>query len=167
MQSQNPSAGEPVLVSMNDAVAMTSLSRTMLNRYRAEGRFPATVPLGDRRVAFVKSEVVDWINARIAAREARKRKSDKADTEHFDAEMPDAQAELARMIDAERLRARLGIKTCTVLDMASADSTLAEIGEYLGFGGQYATRMAGKAVKDAVVALNAARADSEPQRVAA
>lgn len=70
MQSQNPSAGEPVLVSMNDAVAMTSLSRTMLNRYRAEGRFPVAVPLGDRRVAFVKSEVVDWINARIAARGA-------------------------------------------------------------------------------------------------
>jgi prophage regulatory protein len=42
----------------------------MLNRYRAEGRFPAAVPLGDRRVAFVKSEVQNWIAARIAARGA-------------------------------------------------------------------------------------------------
>jgi prophage regulatory protein len=42
----------------------------MLNRYRAEGRFPAAVPLGERRVAFVKSEVNDWITARIAARPA-------------------------------------------------------------------------------------------------
>ena len=55
---------------MKSAVEMTSLSRTMLNRYRAEGRFPAAVPLGEKRVAFVKSEVNEWINARIAARGA-------------------------------------------------------------------------------------------------
>lgn len=67
---QSLSTGEPCLVSMNGVMAMTSLSRTMVNRYRSEGRFPAAVPLGDRRVAFVKSEVVDWINARIAARVA-------------------------------------------------------------------------------------------------
>ncbi|MET4800848.1 prophage regulatory protein [Bradyrhizobium sp. LB11.1] len=42
----------------------------MLNRYRAEGRFPAAVPLGDKRIAFVKSEVSEWIVARIAARAA-------------------------------------------------------------------------------------------------
>lgn len=42
----------------------------MINRYRAEGRFPSAVPLGDRRVAFVKSEVTEWIAARIAARGA-------------------------------------------------------------------------------------------------
>lgn len=102
-----------------------------------------------------------WASPDSTFGEVRKRKSDKADVEHFDAEMPDAQNELARAIDAERLRARLGIKVCTVLDMASADSTLAEIGEYLGFGGQYATRMAGKAVKDAVMTLSAALAEDE------
>lgn len=42
----------------------------MLNRYRAEGRFPAAVPLGDKRIAFVKSEISEWINARMAARAA-------------------------------------------------------------------------------------------------
>jgi prophage regulatory protein len=42
----------------------------MINRYRAEGRFPQCVPLGDRRVAFVKSEISEWIAARIAARGA-------------------------------------------------------------------------------------------------
>jgi len=66
----NPPCDEPVLVSMNGVVAMTSLSRTMLNRYRAEGRFPAAVPLGDKRIAFVKSEVLEWIGDRIAARAA-------------------------------------------------------------------------------------------------
>jgi prophage regulatory protein len=59
-----------VLVSLNDAVRMTSLSRTMLNRYRAEGRFPIAVPLGERRIAFVRSEVQEWISGRIARRAA-------------------------------------------------------------------------------------------------
>jgi prophage regulatory protein len=58
----------PVLISMRDTVRATSLSRTMLNRYRAEGRFPAAVPLGDRRFAFVRAEVEGWIADRIARR---------------------------------------------------------------------------------------------------
>ncbi|MER8795272.1 AlpA family transcriptional regulator [Mesorhizobium sp. M0984] len=60
----------PTLVSLNDAAKMTSMSRTMVNRYRAEGRFPVAVSLGDRRVAFVHSELSDWIAAKIAARAA-------------------------------------------------------------------------------------------------
>ncbi|ACI93264.1 conserved domain protein [Afipia carboxidovorans OM5] len=66
----NPSSDEPALVSMKSVVAMTSLSRTMINRYRVDGKFPAAVPLGDRRVAFVRNEINDWIAARIAARAA-------------------------------------------------------------------------------------------------
>ncbi|MBB4272822.1 helix-turn-helix transcriptional regulator [Rhizobium mongolense] len=57
-----------VLVSLNEAAKMTSMSRTMVNKYRASGRFPQPVDLGDRRVAFVKSEVMAWIEAKIAAR---------------------------------------------------------------------------------------------------
>ena len=60
----------PTLITLNDACAMTSMSRSMLNRYRDEGRFPAAVPLGDRRVAFVRSEVMEWVADRIAARAA-------------------------------------------------------------------------------------------------
>ncbi len=60
----------PALISLNDTAKLTSLSRTMVNRYRAEGRFPLAVPLGDRRVAFVYQEVMDWIAGRIAARAA-------------------------------------------------------------------------------------------------
>jgi hypothetical protein len=62
-------------------------------------------------------------------------------------------------MDLERLRGKLGYKTCAVLDMAAADSTLAEIGDFLGGGGQYATRIAAKEVRAAVVALNAALAE--------
>lgn len=60
----------PRLISINDAVKLTSLSRTMINRYRSEGRFPVAVSLGERRVAFVRSEVHAWIDTRIAARAA-------------------------------------------------------------------------------------------------
>jgi hypothetical protein len=106
-----------------------------------------------------------WVSPEERFTEVRRRKSDKADTENFDAEMPDAQQELARAMDTERLRRTLGSKISTVLDMAAGDNTLAEIGEYLGFGGQYATRMAGKSVKGAVAALNAAL-EEEGQRAA-
>ncbi|MCK1544011.1 hypothetical protein IVB12_19120 [Bradyrhizobium sp. 179] len=101
-----------------------------------------------------------WTAADAEFGKVRQRKSDKADTESWDAEMPDAQTELARAQDTERLRKALGPKTVHVLDM-TADSTLAEIGEYLGFSGQYAARMAGKEVRAAVVALNAAIAEGE------
>jgi prophage regulatory protein len=58
------------LVSIADAAAMTSLSRSSINVARAEGRFPAAVRLGEKRIAFVRSEVQAWIEARIAARAA-------------------------------------------------------------------------------------------------
>ena len=60
----------PMLISLNDACKMTSMSRSMLNRYRDEGRFPVAVELGDRRVAFVRSEVMEWIQSKISARAA-------------------------------------------------------------------------------------------------
>ncbi|MCZ7887121.1 MULTISPECIES: helix-turn-helix transcriptional regulator [Agrobacterium] len=66
MKHQNDNA--PALISLNDACKMTSMSRTMLNRYRSEGRFPVAVELGERRVAFVRSEVTAWVQAKIDAR---------------------------------------------------------------------------------------------------
>lgn len=68
MQPHNDNT--PMLVSLNDACRLTSMSRTMLNRYRQEGRFPKAVDLGDRRIAFVRQEVTDWIHSKIAARAA-------------------------------------------------------------------------------------------------
>lgn len=57
----------PTLVSLNQVCAMTSLSRTAINKHRAAGTFPKPIPLGDRRIAFVRSEVDQWISDRIAA----------------------------------------------------------------------------------------------------
>lgn len=59
---------EQVLISMKQACAMTSLSRTMINRLRTAGRFPDIVDLGDRRVAFVKAEISEWIRKKIESR---------------------------------------------------------------------------------------------------
>lgn len=60
----------PVLISLNDACELTSLSRTAINNRRSLGTFPRAVPLGDKRVAFVRSEVEQWIRERIAERAA-------------------------------------------------------------------------------------------------
>lgn len=62
---------EPRLISLNQCCEMTSLSRSALNRLRDAGQFPQSVPMGGRRVAFIRSEVVDWVRARIAARGAK------------------------------------------------------------------------------------------------
>lgn len=66
----------PVLISIKQASSITSLSRTMLNRYRSEGRFPAAVPMGDRRIAFVRGEVLAWIQERIDQRNVRRAAND-------------------------------------------------------------------------------------------
>lgn len=58
-----------ILVSINRICEMTSLSRTAINIQRAAGSFPREVNLGERRVAFVKAEVLEWINERVSARE--------------------------------------------------------------------------------------------------
>lgn len=54
------------LVSLNDAARMTSLSRSMLNRYRSAGQFPAAITMGERKIAFIRAEVTDWISNKIA-----------------------------------------------------------------------------------------------------
>ena len=57
-----------IVISLNDVCAMSSLSRTAFNKHRATGRFPVEVALGERRIGFVKTEVVAWLQARIDAR---------------------------------------------------------------------------------------------------
>lgn len=61
----------PVLISIKQTAAMTSLSRGAINIMRRQGTFPAAVNLtGAKRVAFVRSEIEAWIAQRIASREA-------------------------------------------------------------------------------------------------
>lgn len=59
-----------VIVSVNDCCEMTSLSRTAITKFRAAGDFPREVQLGERRIGFVRTEVLAWIEARVNARAA-------------------------------------------------------------------------------------------------
>ena len=60
----------PQLISLNDVCRLTSLSRTAINRWRSQGKFPGAVPLGFKRVAFVRAEVEQWIRERVSERSA-------------------------------------------------------------------------------------------------
>lgn len=57
------------LLDMHGVCEATSLSRTQINRLRAQGQFPKGVRLGERRIAFVASEVREWIKARVDLRD--------------------------------------------------------------------------------------------------
>lgn len=59
-----------IIISLNDACALTSLSRASINRLRDAGGFPCEVILGERRIGFVRTEVLAWVDARINARAA-------------------------------------------------------------------------------------------------
>lgn len=59
----------PALVSLNEAAKLTSLSRTAIFKLRAQGKFPKAVPLGEKRVAFVRDELAAWVEQRIAERD--------------------------------------------------------------------------------------------------
>jgi prophage regulatory protein len=61
-------------LSMVDVSAKTSLSRTTICKYVREGIFPKPIPMLGRRVAWLESEVWEWMNARI---EERNRKANR------------------------------------------------------------------------------------------
>lgn len=59
----------PMLMSLNEAAKVTSLSRTAIFKLRQRGDFPRAVILSEKRIGFVRDEVNAWIASRIAERE--------------------------------------------------------------------------------------------------
>ncbi len=57
------------LIRLNEVIACTGLSRTTIYCYMADNRFPKTVSLGARSVAWVESEVQEWIAEKVAERD--------------------------------------------------------------------------------------------------
>jgi prophage regulatory protein len=47
----------------------TGYKHTSIYALMAEGRFPRSIPLGNKARGWVESEVDDWIRGRIAARD--------------------------------------------------------------------------------------------------
>ena len=58
------------LIKLKDVMSNTGLGRSTIYKYIAEGMFPKPVSLGARAVAWVESEVDDWILDKVEQRDA-------------------------------------------------------------------------------------------------
>ena len=63
MSEQSP------LMTVAEVARFTTYSRTQIFKLRSEGKFPKPVPLGEKRIAFIREEVVQWYQAKVAARD--------------------------------------------------------------------------------------------------
>jgi len=57
------------IIRLKAVIVATGLARSTVYKYIEEGRFPKPIPLGDRCVGWLESEVQDWILARIEKRD--------------------------------------------------------------------------------------------------
>lgn len=58
------------LIKLKDVMSNTGLGRSTIYKYIAEGAFPKPVSLGARAVAWVDSEVEDWVMDKIEQRDS-------------------------------------------------------------------------------------------------
>ncbi|SGY86158.1 AlpA family transcriptional regulator [Moritella viscosa] len=54
---------------LKEVMVLTALSRSSIYKFMNENRFPKSVSLGDRAVAWVESEVEDWMHERLSLRD--------------------------------------------------------------------------------------------------
>ncbi|HBE9081107.1 AlpA family transcriptional regulator [Serratia fonticola] len=58
------------LIRLPDVQRRTGYSKAWIYRLMSQGKFPTSVKIGTRAIAFVESEIDEWVNERIA--ESRK-----------------------------------------------------------------------------------------------
>jgi len=58
------------ILRLKAVIDATGLARSTIYKYVTEGTFPKPIPLGDRCVGWLLSEIEDWIMARIEERDA-------------------------------------------------------------------------------------------------
>ncbi|WP_455811859.1 helix-turn-helix transcriptional regulator [Pseudomonas graminis] len=58
------------LIRMSDTMRRTGYGKAWIYRLISQDKFPKPIKIGSRSIAFVESEIDDWINQRIA--ESRK-----------------------------------------------------------------------------------------------
>ena len=58
------------LIKLKEVIDKTSLGRSTIYEFMTKGTFPKQVSLGAKSVAWLESEVDDWIMERIGEREA-------------------------------------------------------------------------------------------------
>ncbi|MDS1617169.1 AlpA family transcriptional regulator [Escherichia coli] len=56
----------PSLIRMSETMRRTGYGKAWIYKLIAQGRFPEPVKIGSRAIAFVESEIDEWINQRIA-----------------------------------------------------------------------------------------------------
>lgn len=57
---------EPTLINRKEVERLTTLCRSSIYALMQDGRFPRPIRIADQRVAWVKQEITDWLNDRIA-----------------------------------------------------------------------------------------------------
>ncbi|MEG5642293.1 MULTISPECIES: helix-turn-helix transcriptional regulator [Enterobacterales] len=53
------------LIRLSEVQRRTGYSKAWLYRLMSQGKFPSSIKIGSRSIAFVESEIDDWINLRI------------------------------------------------------------------------------------------------------
>ena len=56
------------LIRLKEVMRLTGLARSTIYKFMKDGIFPLSVPLGERAVGWVHSEIQDWIYARLKER---------------------------------------------------------------------------------------------------
>ena len=71
-EPQDDRGGAPkrTLITLGSVIERTTTSKTRIYEAIRRGTFPRPVPVGARRRAWLESEVEDWIDARVAERNA-------------------------------------------------------------------------------------------------
>lgn len=59
------------LIRLPDVMSITGLKRSTIYFKMKEGKFPNNIPIGERSVAWVEGEVINWIDGNISKREMR------------------------------------------------------------------------------------------------
>lgn len=57
------------LIKIKEVTALTSLARATIYKKVSEGEFPKQVSLGTNSVAWLESEILEWIEEKIAQRD--------------------------------------------------------------------------------------------------
>ncbi|WP_338411025.1 MULTISPECIES: AlpA family transcriptional regulator [Pseudoalteromonas] len=58
------------LIKLKEVIEKTSLGRSTIYEFMTKGTFPKQISLGAKSVAWLESEIDDWIMERISEREA-------------------------------------------------------------------------------------------------
>lgn len=56
-------------IKLKEVMDCTGLGRSTIYNYISNGQFPKTISLGDRAVAWLESEVHEWMLAKLEARD--------------------------------------------------------------------------------------------------